>query len=151
MCVICAAAQSHKSISLYLHTHTLIYTEVLTLTQPYIQHVGIQPILVHMSKNDSGKYDYSLLSVNFLIEVAKTIFALGTIVFLGTGSSRELYTSFRAFNRDAYQCRLLLVPAALYAINNYLKFAMQIYFSPTASRMISNLKVFTIAVLMKVR
>jgi hypothetical protein len=41
------------------------------------------------------------------------------------------------------------VPAALYAVNNYLKFAMQLYFRPTTTKMLGNLKIFTIALLMR--
>ena len=33
------------------------------------------------------------------------------------------------------------MPAALYAVNNYLKFAMQLYFKPTTAKMLGNLKV----------
>ncbi|PWA33319.1 hypothetical protein CTI12_AA624830 [Artemisia annua] len=35
---------------------------------------------------------------------------------------------------------LLAVPAFLYAINNYLKFTMQLYFNPAMVKMLSNLK-----------
>ena len=34
------------------------------------------------------------------------------------------------------------MPAALYAVNNYLKFAMQLYFKPTTAKMLGNLKVW---------
>ena len=37
-----------------------------------------------------------------------------------------MYTSAASFLRDASHNRLLAVPAALYAVNNYLKFAMQV-------------------------
>lgn len=37
--------------------------------------VGLQPILVFMSKVD-GKFQFSPISVNFLTEVAKVIFAI---------------------------------------------------------------------------
>ena len=37
--------------------------------------------------------------------------------------------------------KLLAVPAALYACNNYLKFGMQLYFKPTTAKMLGNLKV----------
>ena len=37
----------------------------------------------------------------------------------------------------------------LYAINNYLKFIMQLYFRPATVKMLSNLKVLTIAMLLK--
>jgi hypothetical protein len=57
--------------------------------------------------------------------------------------------SLRAFFRDASHCRLLFIPAALYAINNYLKFIMQLFFNPTAAKMIGNLKVLAIALLMR--
>ncbi|XVE62117.1 hypothetical protein DITRI_Ditri06bG0093200 [Diplodiscus trichospermus] len=45
---------------------------------------------------------------------------------------------------------LLAVPALLYAINNYLKFIMQLYFNPATVKMLSNLKVLVIAVLLKI-
>lgn len=45
---------------------------------------------------------------------------------------------------------LLAVPSLLYAINNYLKFVMQLYFRPATVKMLSNLKVLTIAMLLKV-
>ena len=55
----------------------------------------------------------------------------------GTGQAgHPLYRSPRAFIRDAYQCRLLMVPAALYAVNNYLKFVMQLFFKPTSAKML---------------
>lgn len=33
-----------------------------------------------MSKNDQGKYSFNPVSVNFMIEVAKTIYALVTLI-----------------------------------------------------------------------
>ena len=45
---------------------------------------------------------------------------------------------------------MLAVPALLYAINNYLKFVMQLYFKPATVKMLGNLKVLTIAILLKV-
>ncbi|XP_028554236.1 CMP-sialic acid transporter 4 isoform X1 [Dendrobium catenatum] len=44
---------------------------------------------------------------------------------------------------------LLAIPALLYAINNYLKFIMQLYFNPATVKMLSNLKVLVIALLLK--
>ena len=52
-----------------------------------------------------------------------------------------MYRSMRSFLRDAQHNRLLAVPAGLYAVNNYLKFAMQLYFKPTTAKMLGNLKV----------
>ena len=95
-----------------------------------------------MAKDADGKFPFSPISVNFLVEVAKTLFALGTLIVYGSGRpGPPLYRSLEAFGRDASHNRLLAVPAALYAVNNYLKFAMQLYFKPTTAKMLSNLKV----------
>ncbi|XP_059436558.1 CMP-sialic acid transporter 2-like isoform X2 [Corylus avellana] len=45
---------------------------------------------------------------------------------------------------------LLAIPALLYAINNYLKFIMQLYFNPATVKMLSNLKVLVIAILLRI-
>lgn len=60
-----------------------------------------------------------------------------------------MYRSLKSFIADAQHNWLLAVPAGLYAVNNYLKFAMQLYFRPTTTKMLSNLKIFTIAILMR--
>ncbi|KAG0614854.1 hypothetical protein M758_6G209200 [Ceratodon purpureus] len=44
---------------------------------------------------------------------------------------------------------LLTVPAFFYAINNYLKFIMRLYFHPATVKMLSNLKVLVIVLLLK--
>jgi hypothetical protein len=103
-----------------------------------------------MAKDANGKFAFSPISVNLLVEISKTLFALGTLVAYGSGRpGPPLYRSARAFARDASHNRLLAVPAALYAVNNYLKFAMQLYFKPTTAKMLSNLKIIVIAMLMK--
>eukprot|EP00268_Persea_americana_P062594 TRINITY_DN803_c0_g1_i7.p1 TRINITY_DN803_c0_g1~~TRINITY_DN803_c0_g1_i7.p1 ORF type:complete len:315 (+),score=40.77 TRINITY_DN803_c0_g1_i7:167-1111(+) len=57
--------------------------------------------------------------------------------------------SVSTFVQAARNNVLLAVPALLYAINNYLKFIMQLYFNPATVKMLSNLKVLVIAVLLK--
>ncbi|KAL3355441.1 hypothetical protein AABB24_019491 [Solanum stoloniferum] len=94
--------------------------------------VGLQPILVYMSKVD-GKFEFSPISVNFLTELAKVTFA---VIMLCLEAARNNV--------------LLAVPALLYAINNYLKFIMQLYFNPATVKMLSNLKVLVIAMLLKI-
>ncbi|XP_057460265.1 CMP-sialic acid transporter 3-like isoform X4 [Actinidia eriantha] len=84
-----------------------------------------------MSKVD-GKFKFSPISVNFLTEAAKVVFAIVMLLFQAARSNV-----------------LLAVPALLYAINNYLKFTMQLYFNPATVKMLSNLKVLVIAVLLK--
>ncbi|KAH8501285.1 hypothetical protein H0E87_016195 [Populus deltoides] len=93
--------------------------------------VGLQPILVYMSKKD-GKFEFSPISVNFLTETAKVFFAI-----------------FMLLIQAARNNVLLAVPSFLYAISNYLKFIMQLYFNPATVKMLGNLKVLVIAVLLK--
>ncbi|KAH7620376.1 putative CMP-sialic acid transporter 4 [Nannochloris sp. 'desiccata'] len=111
---------------------------------------GLAPVLVHMAKDANGQFPFSPISVNLLVEIAKTLFALGTLIVYGSGRpGPPLYRSLKAFGKDASHNRLLIVPAALYAVNNYLKFAMQLYFKPTTAKMLSNLKIIVIALLMR--
>uniref|UniRef100_A0A453P1G5 Uncharacterized protein n=1 Tax=Aegilops tauschii subsp. strangulata TaxID=200361 RepID=A0A453P1G5_AEGTS len=108
------------------------------------------PILVFMSKVD-GKFQFSPISVNFLTEVAKVIFAIVMLVIQSrkqkAGEKPLLARS--TLIQAARNNVLLAVPALLYAINNYLKFIMQLYFNPSTVKMLSNLKVLVIAVLLK--
>ncbi|KAL3523286.1 hypothetical protein ACH5RR_016120 [Cinchona calisaya] len=113
--------------------------------------VGLQPILVFMSKVD-GSFKFSPISVNFLTEVAKVVFAIIMLCLqmrrqkVGEKSLLSVSTFFQAARNNM----LLAVPALLYAINNYLKFIMQLYFTPATVKMLSNLKVLVIAVLLKI-
>ena len=112
--------------------------------------IGLAPVLVYMAKGDDGKFSFSPVVVNFMVELVKTVFALGTLVFYGSGRpGPALYQSFSAFAQDARSNRLLAVPALFYAMNNYLKFIMQLYFKPTTAKMLSNLKIIVIALLMR--
>ncbi|XVF41422.1 hypothetical protein PTKIN_Ptkin01aG0278900 [Pterospermum kingtungense] len=112
--------------------------------------VGFQPILVYMSKVDGG-FKFSPVSVNFLTELTKVIFAIIMLLFqarhkkVGEKSLLSISTLVQAARNNV----LLAVPALLYAINNYLKFIMQLYFNPATVKMLSNLKVLVIAILLK--
>ncbi|XP_057984798.1 CMP-sialic acid transporter 3 isoform X2 [Hevea brasiliensis] len=113
--------------------------------------VGLQPILVYMSKVD-GQFKFSPISVNFLTEAAKVLFAI-IMLFIQARSKKvgeKPFLSFSIFVQAARNNVLLAVPALLYAINNYLKFIMQLYFNPATVKMLSNLKVLVIAVLLKI-
>ncbi|KAJ6825077.1 CMP-sialic acid transporter 4-like [Iris pallida] len=112
--------------------------------------VGFQPILVYMSKVD-GKFKFSPISVNFLTEAAKVLFAIAMLLFQARRQKvgEKPLLSFHTFKQAARNNVLLAVPAFLYAINNYLKFIMQLYFNPATVKMLSNLKVLVIAVLLK--
>ncbi|GAB2233301.1 hypothetical protein Droror1_Dr00002521 [Drosera rotundifolia] len=113
--------------------------------------VGLQPILVYMSKVD-GKFNFSPVSVNFLTECTKVLFAVVMLLFQARRQKvgEKPLLSVSTFMQAARSNVLLAVPALLYAINNYLKFIMQLYFNPATVKMLSNLKVLVIAVLLKI-
>ncbi|XVE76655.1 hypothetical protein DITRI_Ditri12bG0191300 [Diplodiscus trichospermus] len=112
--------------------------------------VGFQPILVYMSKVD-GRFMFSPISVNFLTEAAKVLFAVVMLILQARRQKvgEKPLLSISTFMQAARNNVLLAVPALLYAINNYLKFIMQLYFNPATVKMLSNLKVLVIAVLLK--
>eukprot|EP00246_Nothoceros_aenigmaticus_P012722 TRINITY_DN4077_c0_g1_i1.p1 TRINITY_DN4077_c0_g1~~TRINITY_DN4077_c0_g1_i1.p1 ORF type:complete len:405 (-),score=56.97 TRINITY_DN4077_c0_g1_i1:341-1555(-) len=113
--------------------------------------IGLQPILVYMCKVD-GKFPFSPVSVNFLTELMKIFFALLMIAFQvrkqrpGEKSLIDPGVVIQAARANY----LLAVPACLYAVNNYLKFIMQLYFNPATVKMLSNLKVLMIALLLRI-
>ncbi|KAK9146134.1 hypothetical protein Sjap_006037 [Stephania japonica] len=112
--------------------------------------VGLQPILVYMSKID-GTFKFSPVSVNFLTEVAKVVFAI-IMILLQAGRQKvgeKPLLSLSTFTQAARNNVLLAVPALFYAVNNYLKFIMQLYFGPATVKMLSNLKVLVVAILLK--
>ncbi|CAO2838430.1 unnamed protein product [Amaranthus hypochondriacus] len=112
--------------------------------------VGLQPVLVYMSKVD-GKFNFSPVSVNFLTEVMKVVFAIVMLLIQSRHQKigEKPLLSVSTFVQAARNNVLLAVPALLYAVNNYLKFIMQLYFNPATVKMLSNLKVLVIAVLLK--
>ncbi|KAH7511154.1 CMP-sialic acid transporter 2 [Ziziphus jujuba] len=113
--------------------------------------VGLQPILVYMCKVD-GKFNFSPISVNFLTEATKVVFAVVMLLLQARHKKvgEKSLLSVSTFVQAAKSNVLLAVPAFLYAVNNYLKFTMQLYFSPATVKMLSNLKVLVIAVLLKI-
>lgn len=42
--------------------------------------LGLAPVLVHLSKDADGSYGFNPIAVNLLVEVVKTLFALGTLI-----------------------------------------------------------------------
>ena len=113
--------------------------------------VSFQPLLVHLSKSDDGTFAFDPISVNLLVECVKCVFAVCMIVYSANKPSPEAKAlrSMSRLKRAAKENMPLAFPSALHAVNNYLKFAMQLYFSPTTVRMLANLKVLVIAVLLK--
>ncbi|KAF3673508.1 CMP-sialic acid transporter 2 [Capsicum annuum] len=89
--------------------------------------VGLQPVLVFMSKVD-GKFKFSPVSVNFLTEATKVVFAIIMLLIQARHQKvgEKPLLSISTFVQAARNNVLLAVPALLYAINNYLKFIMQL-------------------------
>jgi hypothetical protein len=104
--------------------------------------IALQPILVYMSKVD-GKFLFCPVSVNFLTEFMKVVFAVGMLLWQARKqrSGERSLLSPRVILTAARKNYLLAVPALFYAINNYLKFIMQLFFNPATVKMLSNLKV----------
>ena len=108
--------------------------------------VGLQPILVQFSKT-GNRFGYNPVCVNLLIEMSKATFMFCMIFLKGLSKPKYGEFSLRALYKMLVKNHMLVIPAVLYAINNYLKFIMQLYFEPTTVKMIHNLKVFFIALL----
>eukprot|EP00897_Mesotaenium_endlicherianum_P007170 jgi/Mesen1/6481/ME000331S05600 len=104
-----------------------------------------------MSKVD-GQFLFSPVSVNLLTELCKMVFAICMLIFQARKQrpGEKSLLSLPVIMRAARANILLAVPSFLYAINNYLKFIMQLYFKPATAKMLTNLKVLTIALLLKV-
>nr|XP_010326909.1 CMP-sialic acid transporter 2 isoform X2 [Solanum lycopersicum] len=86
--------------------------------------VGLQPVLVFMSKVD-GKFKFSPVSVNFLTEATKVVFAIIMLLI-------------QARHQKVGEKPLLSISTFV-----------QLYFNPATVKMLSNLKVLVIAVLLK--
>uniref|UniRef100_A0A803KU96 Uncharacterized protein n=1 Tax=Chenopodium quinoa TaxID=63459 RepID=A0A803KU96_CHEQI len=99
--------------------------------------VGLQPVLVYMSKVD-GKFNFSPVSVNFLTEVMKVIFAMVMLLIQARNQKvgEKPLLSVSTFVQAARNNVLLAVPALLYAVNNYLKFIMQVLVIAVLLRMV---------------
>lgn len=55
---------------------------LLTLVPYVCMCAGLQPVLVHLSKNKSGKFSFNPISVNLMTEIFKVVFALTVLLFL---------------------------------------------------------------------
>jgi len=65
--------------------------------------VGLQPVLVHLSKNDKGKFSFNPISVNLMTEVFKVVFALIVLLVLvstmtGAGQDSDRSRTAQSFS-----------------------------------------------------
>ncbi|XVE97179.1 hypothetical protein REPUB_Repub02eG0288900 [Reevesia pubescens] len=102
----------------------------------------------------SRAYDRYKSRVSSKQRALNVLLVVGDCVLVGFQSRHQKVgekplLSISTFVQAARNNVLLAVPALLYAINNYLKFIMQLYFNPATVKMLSNLKVLVIAVLLK--
>ncbi|KAH8955594.1 hypothetical protein BDL97_08G147600 [Sphagnum fallax] len=107
-------------------THGLRARNVLLVVADCLL-IGAQPILVYMSKVD-GKFLFSPVSVNFLTEIVKVFFAICMLLWQAQRQhpGEKSLLSPVVILQAARKNYLLAVPACLYAVNNYLKFVMQV-------------------------
>lgn len=63
-------------------TCSLLSGLVVVLACPASAAAGLQPVLVHLSKNDKGKFSFNPISVNLMTEVFKVVFALIVLLIL---------------------------------------------------------------------
>jgi hypothetical protein len=52
---------------------------------------GLQPVLVHLSKNDKGKFSFNPISVNLMVEVFKVTFALIVLLILVSKKAEHVH------------------------------------------------------------
>ena len=96
---------------------TLVFCDIIL--------VGIQPILVQFSKT-GNRFGYNPVCVNLLIEMSKATFMFCMIFLKGLSKPKYGEFSLRALYKMLVKNHMLVIPAVLYAINNYLKFIMQL-------------------------
>ncbi|XP_034691800.1 CMP-sialic acid transporter 3-like isoform X2 [Vitis riparia] len=107
------------------------------------------------SKTVSKAYDRHRSDISSKSRALNILLVVGDCILVGLQARRQKVgekslLSISTFVEAARNNALLAVPALLYAINNYLKFIMQLYFNPATVKMLSNLKVLVIAVLLKI-
>jgi hypothetical protein len=64
---------------------------------------GLQPVLVHLSKNDKGKFSFNPLSVNLMTEVFKVVFALVVLLILVSITCGHSTDGSRSSSSDSQQ------------------------------------------------
>ncbi|XP_020595606.1 CMP-sialic acid transporter 4-like isoform X2 [Phalaenopsis equestris] len=106
------------------------------------------------SRAISKAYDRHHSNLSSKFRALNFLLVIGDCFLVGLQARRQKVgekplLSVSSFVLAARNNVLLAVPALLYAINNYLKFIMQLYFNPATVKMLSNLKVLVIAVLLK--
>lgn len=50
----------------------------------------MQPVLVHLSKNDKGKFSFNPISVNLMVEIFKVVFALIVLLILVSNNAEHV-------------------------------------------------------------
>lgn len=116
---------------------------------------GLYPVLIYLSKeNDVIKY--SSLALNFLIEFIKLVVSMLLFLFellkqkyfekleIKTSDINNHQAKFRLSAKDAL---FYLTPAVFYYFNNNLSVHMLLYMDSNTFQILSNLKIFTTAIL----
>ncbi|PWZ27385.1 hypothetical protein Zm00014a_012236 [Zea mays] len=111
-------------------------------------------VVVPSPRSVSRAYDKHRNKMSSKFRALNVFLVVGDCILVGLQSRKQKVgekplLARSTFIQAARNNVLLAVPALLYAINNYLKFIMQLYFNPATVKMLSNLKVLVIAFLLK--
>jgi UDP-galactose transporter len=99
----------------------------------------VQPLFTKLSQNDSGAYDYIVLTTVLCAECMKLMASLGYYV-LFVPRQRKTHNAFRARDIAAFA-----VPALVYALNNALIFLIILELRPSSFQILGAFKtVFTL-------
>ncbi|KAF0936131.1 hypothetical protein E2562_038857, partial [Oryza meyeriana var. granulata] len=116
--------------------------------------VCLSRLVVPSPRSVSRAYDKHRSKISSKFRALNFLLVVGDCILVSLQSRKQKVgekplLARSTFIQAARNNVLLAVPALLYAINNYLKFIMQLYFNPSTVKMLSNLKVLVIAVLLK--
>ncbi|KAG9390144.1 Nucleotide-sugar transporter [Carpediemonas membranifera] len=107
--------------------------------------LSLDVLISYASKNDYGTYDYTSSSVVAYVEFMKIAISLSLLLYKPWPEIREsvVAVNWRIFLLSA-------LPAALYAINNNLVFTILRHLEPAIFQVVSNFKIISTALLMRV-
>jgi len=102
---------------------------------------GSYSILIHLCE-ENGKIAFSSVTMNLMIEFIKLIFSLNAFIYSKTIHLNHIRVLLWFKKSIPYS-----IPAILYFVNNNLAVHMQIQMDPASYQILSNLKIFTTAIL----
>ena len=84
-----------------------MFTIVLVSTDCLL--IALQPILVHLTKNDLGGFEYHPVSVNFITEAVKVLFASAFLVHQVSGLIFFLFSRASFYVYDLSDAQIISI------------------------------------------